>query len=176
MTLSPQKKALLVTIVFGVAGILGTIFLVSDWIQSLPLVIFYAILTINTYFSIELFSGIVPPTDSFQKNLDALLFLCYLVLAWNLNSPLFFTLTTLILFIVAPTKYTALLYTLPYPKLLKRKILIDLCGTMLSALTLIGIFLGHARASVWIFCAIFALANFIFLVIKPMYRLDKNVS
>lgn len=169
--LHPNTKALFVTLVFVAAIILGTKYAQDTWLGILPLLIFYLVLTINSYFSIRLFSAITPPDDKGQLAVDLLLGCTYLFLAYSIDTPAVFFLTTLLLFVVAPMKYALLLNNIPHPKLLKKKIIIDLGGTFLSGAVIAGYLWGYSYESAWALAVVFAVANFYLLVVNPMYRL-----
>jgi hypothetical protein len=77
------------------------------------------------------------------------------------------------MFIVATIKYACLLNKIPQPKLLKRKIIIDLVGVSGCALILGGILAGYTELSLWTLAVSFLIANFFLLIVWPMYRLDK---
>ena len=122
--LDPSTKALVVSTVFAAAGVIGWLLAnaqLTDAALSMPLLVFYATLTINTYSSIKFFSAIIPTDDVVQRWLDFVLVLIYLTLACSLGKPLWFFFMALFLFIVAPIKYSCLLGRIPHPNLLKRK-------------------------------------------------------
>jgi hypothetical protein len=169
-------KAILTTIVFASLGVVSSIYLISNWSESLPLVIFYFILIVNTFFSIKLFSAITPDGVLSQAIMDIFLFFIYLALLISINSQLLFVFFTLLLFILAIMKYTLLLGIVDHPKLLKRKILIDLSGALGSALVLGGILFGDTILSTWIFTGGFAFANVLLFFVWPMYRPDYIIS
>jgi hypothetical protein len=169
--LHPNTKALFVTLMFLAAIIVSTKYSENTWMRILPLLIFYIVLTINSFFSIRLFSAITPPEDEAQHAVDFLLACTYLFLAYSIDTPPVFFLTTLFLFILAPFKYALLLHIIPHPKLLKKKIMIDLWGTLLAGAAVVGYIAGYSYESAWALAAIFALANAYFLIVDPMYRI-----
>ena len=172
--LHPQIKALIVTSVFAFAGILGWYFAEStspDPLLLLPLAIFYATLTVNTYFSVKLFASITPLHDYIHQLFDLLMVAAYFVLAYTFFSPQAFFLAALFLFIFALLKYILLLGVIPHLQLLKRKIIIDLFGTLLCASVVAGAYLGYVTESAWVLATLFLLANIYLLLINHMYRL-----
>mgnify|MGYP003394456233 CR=1 FL=1 len=168
--MTPSLKALVVTVLFALAGVAG--FMMSEKTPTtLPLAIFYATLTLNSYFSIKLFSSIVPPDDKKQWVVDGLLVVSYLALAWFISNPIFFFLAILFLFIIAAFKYTLLLGTISHPKLLKKKIFIDLCGVLMGAIAVTLAGFGFVIETAWAVAIAFVLANVLLLFIRPMYKI-----
>ena len=161
---------------FLVAGILSSIYRVSDWGSSLPLVIFYFVLVFNTFFSIRLFSQISPRGEKSQFVIDGILFIAYLFLALNLNSLEGFLIFGLILFIMATIKYAFLLNITSHEGLMKRKIIVDLLGVLAFALALGGVELGFPRTSSWLLAVVFTIANVLLFSVFPLYRLDREVN
>src|ERR1700738_2333154 len=103
--LDPPTKALVASTVFAAAGVMGWYFArgeVEDATWLMPLLVFYATLTINTYSSIKLFSAIIPADDVVQACLDGVLVIIFLSLAYSLRNPTWFFLMTLFLFIMHP--------------------------------------------------------------------------
>lgn len=168
---SPNIKAWFVMITFALIGIVGWALLVTDWWSALPLGIFYATITMNTYFSVKLFASITPPENKLQHIMDLLLVVFYLLLVPSFPYPTAYMFFALCIFITAPIKYALLLTVIPYEHLLKRKILIDLLGTSLCAAVLGGALLGYPLESAWVLAVVFLLANIYLLAIRPMYRL-----
>ncbi len=167
----PQTKASSVSIIFLIAGALFALIRITDLGQSLPMLIVYAVLLVNTFFSVRIFSAITPPS-SIQKTCDAGLFFIYLLTAWEFGSPKGFAFAFLLLFIVACVKYSFLLYETSHPKLIKRKILVDLSGALAGALTLCGIMAGYQYASLWSLAIVFSFANVFLFFVQPLYQLD----
>ncbi|MBC7836972.1 hypothetical protein H7X87_04350 [Acetobacteraceae bacterium] len=168
---TPPTKALLVSAVFSIAGAAGAYGAQAYWPAILPLVVFYIVLTINSYFSIRLFSAITPPDDKVQQFIDAILFGIYIFLACAFAVLDLFFLGVLFLFIIAPLKYALLLGKIPHLKLLKKKIIIDLLGTLMAVAVVVGSLAGYSTESAWALAIIFAIANIYFLLINPMYKI-----
>src|SRR3989338_2228990 len=161
------------TLLFTGIGVFSCVYLVRDWQVSLPLVLYYAILLWNTYFSIRLFSQITPPRDVAQIVSDILLLLLYMLTAvsfWSVSRFLFFS---LLLFIVATLKYASLLSIVQHPKLLKRKIRVDLLGVLAHALAFGGAVAGFPSLSAWSLAVVFIIANVILFSVYPLYQLDR---
>jgi glycosyltransferase involved in cell wall biosynthesis len=170
--ISPKAKSAIVTAFFGALGICGIFF--HGYGHASPLlVVFYAVIVINTYYSIALFSRLVPDNDRKQNIVDAVLVATYAVLAFSFASPLAFTLAVTALFAVATLKYVLLMNILDHPMLLRRKIVIDSLGILLGLLASLGVFFGYKEASLLLLASIFFIANVILLFIKPMYRADE---
>ncbi len=172
MLMTSSSKALFWSIIFFLVGAVSWIFSVKDFYASLPLGIFYAVLVINTYYSIRLFSSLAPKNNVLNNVLDILLGGVYLAMALHLNNPLYFVYLDLLLFIVASAKYSFLLKTIDHISLLKKKILVDLSGVMLCALTLGGMILGYTSVSAWFLATLFVIANILLFFVWPLYKLD----
>ena len=172
--LDPRAKAMFACATFVVAGVIGSLLAIkqlSDTTIILPLLAFYVTLTVNTHSSIRLFSSITPAQDAAQRYFDSVLVIIYLFLAYSLRDPLLFVLTSLFLFITASIKYANLLGSIPHPKLLKRKLTIELCGTLLVAGVVAGTVLDYAKESIWTLAIVFGISNVYWLLINPMYRI-----
>lgn len=168
---SPTAFSAIITSFFAFIGVISVMYYWPLSPDSIPLVLFYSTLVINTYFSIRLFSSIIPEDNLLQRYWDILLVVLYINVAFSLNYIIRFEIAVLLLFIAASAKYVFLLDVIPYPKLLKRKILIDVLGTAFTAMTVAGVVFFNAYISAWIFTFLFILANILFLMVKPMYRL-----
>lgn len=166
---SPIVKAWSASIFFSLAGLFSFAFVAPDSEFLLPHVIFYSILTINTFFSVRLFSPI-QPKDISQAAIDALLLVLYVATALSIGQSLGFAFFALCIFIAAPLKYSLMLGGVPFKDLLKRKILIDFAGTILCTFVLGASLLGFELESAWALAVIFAVANIHLLFIRPMYR------
>ena len=172
MKITPKKKAAITTLFFAIIGIIGWFFLATDWLYSLPLGIFYATLTLNTYFSIVLFSKIIPQNSKVQNLFDGLLVLSFIGLALGLGNVTFFIFFDLVLFVFATTKYAFMLNKTNHPKLMKRKILVDLFGVFGATFTIGNILLGYETNGVWLLTIAFVFVNIIIFSIWPLYKLD----
>jgi hypothetical protein len=155
------------TVVFTLAGIAGLWF--SDaTLARLPNALFYAVLVLNTYFSVRFFTRL-PPVDRDERLIDAILVAAYVVLAFSIGSPVRFAAVSMALFAAATAKYALLRGTLERTDILDRKITIDLLGLALCAATLLGAILGFPLASAWLQAGVFAAANVYLLAVRPMY-------
>jgi len=162
-------KAFFVSLFFALAGCFGAIKGVTDWKTSLPLVIFYAILIINTFFSIRCFNLVPFKRKREQHIIDTLLAVSYLLLATSFRSLYVFALSSMVLYVVATFKYILLFSEGQNKKLLRRKIFIDALGISASILALGGILMGFSFISSWIFTSLFFLVNVYIFFIKPLY-------
>lgn len=165
------RKAIFVTSVAFLCGVLGWPLFVYDWHESLPLAIFYALLVVNTFPSVQLFSSIVPQEDGQHALADVIIALLYIFLVASLGQPQQFALCALVLFLVAAGKYTLMMHDIPHPQLLQRKVRIDLLGALLCSGVLAGMLFGYVLAAGWILAIVFAFANIYVLAVKPLYRL-----
>jgi len=166
-----KRRAIFATAIFSVAGILAWPLFVYDWHVSLPLEIFYALLVINTYPSIQLFGSIVPQEDGKHALADIILAISYLFVAASLGQPQQFALCALVMFLIAAAKYTLMLYDIPHPHLLQRKIRADLLGALMCAGILAAMNLGWILSSAWTLAILFAFASVYILAVKPLYHL-----
>lgn len=160
----------------GTFAIFGLIALSSiiDWNKSWPLVVFYAALLTNTYFSVRSFASITPKEHLGQRLIDAVLVVCMLLLVLNFNSILNFTILATLLFIIATLKYVFLTQLAGYSKLLYMKIRIDTLGILLCFLAVIGTLWGYGRQVSIIWSTVFVLANVYVLWWEPHYRLENH--
>jgi hypothetical protein len=167
--MSPKIRALAATILFSITGCWALLFHTIPWEFVIPNGIFYAVLTINTYFSIRFYSAFTPD-EPFQTFIDLLLAASYIGLALTIGIPVAFAFFALLIFVVAPAKYAHMLGKTPHDKTLRRKILIDLLGTFTCAFVLGLSLIGLELKAAWILAVLFTLANIYLLAIKPMYR------
>jgi len=166
----PATKATVATLVFSLVGIVS--FFVYAQLSSylLPNAIFYAVLIVNTFFSIRFFSRIAPENTS-QVIVDTILVLLYFGLALSMGRPIQFAFFALCIFIVASVKYALLFRVIRHIDVLKRKIRIDLIGTTACAAVLGLTILGPAFEAAWLAAIGFIIANVYLFFIRPMYRL-----
>lgn len=166
-----KRRALFAVLLFTVAGFISWPLFVYDWHTSFPLAIFYALLVVNAYPSVRLFSSIVPQEDGRHALLDIILAMSYLFIAASLGQPQQFALCTLVMFLIAAAKYTLMLYDIPHPHLLQRKIRADLLGALLCAGILAAMNFGWVLPAAWALAILFALANVYVLGLRPLYQL-----
>jgi len=161
------------TVFFGVIALISLNSIV-DWTRSWPLVVFYTVLLINTYFSIRSFASITPKEHLGQKLIDAALVACMLLMVLNFNSIINFTLIATLLFIVATLKYVFLARLAGYSKLLYMKIRIDTLGILFCFLAAVGTLWGYGKQVSMIWSLGFILANVYVLWLKPHYDLENH--
>ncbi len=167
---NPTVKAWAATVVFSFIGLWTLVYRAPQVPELLPQTIFYAVLVLNTFFSIRFYSALQPKNAS-QFLIDAVLVILYAVLALSLGRPVAFAYAALWLFMMAPQKYALMLGFVPHTVLLRNKILIDLSGTVLCAAILGATIAGYSLAAAWALAGLFVLANVYLLLIRPMYRL-----
>ncbi len=168
--MTPSFKASLATFVFALAGIGAILFYAPVGPFLLPHALIYAVLVVNTFFSIRFWSAL-QPVDNRQFFIDAVLIAAYLALALSIGKPLHFALAALMLFIAAPIKYMLMRGRIPHEALRRRKMLLDYLGTVSCIALTLGTLAGYALGSAWLFALGFTLANIYLLFIRPMYRL-----
>ena len=167
---NPTVKTWTATIAFSLAGTISALFYSTVSPFLLPHFIIYAVLVVNTYFSIRFWSAL-QPQDSRQLLIDAVLVAAYLTLAFSMGEPTHFPLALAALFVLATFKYVLMRGRILYEAVVERKIRIDALGALACAVLIVGAFLGYAFEAAWLFALGFALANVYLLFIRPMYRL-----
>ncbi len=169
--LSDHARALVATLVFCIFGAAIFWWGTLDWLSTAPLILIYADLLANTYFSILTFAPIAG-NNKLQQFLDLVLGLLYIMLPVNANDPRQFALLAVILFGVAVLKYALLARLSGYSKLLERKIIIDAMGGLAANLALGAIILGFPEIGLWAWASLFTLVNVWILWLKPLYRMS----
>ena len=161
-------RAIGATIAFAVAGLAGLLLSPQPWAAKAPNAVFYAVLVLNTFFSIRFFDTL-PPRDRDERIIDAVLAVVYVVLAAAIGALQWFALLATLLFAAAVAKYVLLLPVMDRRTLLMRKIRIDALGLALCAATALATALWDPLLSAWGQAILFALANVYFLAVNPMY-------
>src|SRR3989344_8281373 len=167
---NPTVKTWTATIAFSIAGTISALFYSTVSPFLLPHFIIYAVLVVNTYFSIRFWSAL-QPQDSRQLLIDAVLVAAYLTLAFSMGEPTYFPLALAALFVLATFKYVLMRGRTSYGAVVERKIRIDALGALSCAVLISGMLLGYALEATWLFAIGFAIANVYLLFIRPMYRL-----
>ena len=165
--MNTKLKTYIFAILFSIIG--GIMIYKNLNLATLPLILFYIILIINSYFSIEFFSKIIPPKRLDQKVINLILVFFYLILILNLGNEMWYLLSATMLFIVATLKYVFLLETVDL-KILKKKLIIDILGSIICASALAGYLIGCGEVTKWIWALMFLFANIYLLVVNPMYK------
>jgi len=166
--MSPKFKTYIFTIFFS---ILGGVVIWNNYSQAtLPLIIFYVALLINTFFSIEFFAKIIPAGRREQEIIDLLMVASYLALILTLGSETWYLFFATVLFLIASLKYVFLLGTVDL-KILKKKTIIDMSGTVACIAALAGSLAGYGEVTNWIWAILFVVANIYLLVFRPMYKI-----
>jgi hypothetical protein len=167
-----RLRALAVSLGFGLWA-LGAAFFIVDRPGSAPLVIFYALLLFNTYFSVRTFATITPKGHKGQAFMDFVLGLFLFVLPLYFGEPLLFTVLMATLFGVATVKYIFLESIIGSSRLITQKARIDSLGTLLCLFAVAGILLGYVFWTTVLWTIIFLIANIYVLWVRPIYRLDR---
>ena len=172
-----NSKATLAALCFGACGALSAIFWTTDWHAALLPLVFYAILVLNTFFSVRVFSAIIPKDNIVQNVIDiGIVVPLYFILAFQFQNPLGFVATATALFAILVIKYSLLLNILPtHRRLLRKKIFVNTLGLLLLGASSLMVALGHTLFTPFFYTIIFALANIYLLTINPLYRLDNAV-
>src|SRR6476469_582547 len=104
--LSSKTKALAFSLGCLVIELGAWVLLAPNSTTALPHSMFYLILIVNTYFSIEIFSKFSVSLD--QKLLDAIIAVTYFFLALSIGRPTLFQAIATALFALATIKYVVL--------------------------------------------------------------------
>jgi hypothetical protein len=161
-------RALAAALGFAVVGLLGFLFVPQPWAAKAPNAVFYAVLVLNTFYSVRFFDAL-PPQDRDERIIDGALSLLYVALAATIGASLLFAAVGALLFVAAVAKYVLLLRVMDRHDILRRKILIDGLGLALCLATLIGGALFDPLWSAWAQAVVFAAANVYLLAVRPMY-------
>ena len=167
---NPAAKSVLATIAFSLAGTISALFYSTVSPFLLPHFVIYAVLVVNTYFSIRFWSAL-QPADIRQTLIDGVLVLAYLALAFSMGEPVYFAFAAFALFALATFKYVLMRGRTSYETIVERKTGIDALGALACAVLVLGMFLGYPLEATWLFAIGFTLANIYLLFIRPMYRL-----
>jgi len=162
-------KAIAACTAFTIAGVAGFIFF-PHTNETLLLVGYYAVLVLNTFFSIKAFAAITPKNTP-QALFDAVLVLIYIALALSFSSVIQFSVVSWGLFVLANVKYMHLEGLIPQKKFLQHKMRLNWLGAFLSGVAFAIALLGLALPAAWTLFVIFSIAQFYLLVINPMYRM-----
>lgn len=173
MTPRAKRKASWATAGFSLFGILF-LFTINNVLYSLPALVLYGGLIVNTYFSIRCFSSIAPKNDTMQNIVDIGLAVLYFVLASTFNNIQNFLTIGLFLFELATIKYILLLGIsgVEYHSLVRKKILLDMLGTVSCSLALALALSGYYFFAIWSLAGILTAANIYLLILKPFYKVD----
>ena len=163
-----RKRASIGVAFFAVIGALGIM-----WMRPLstliPDLIFYGVLLVNTYYSVECFA-LLAPKHYTQNIADAALVVSYCLAGLYLGDPLAFPFFIFLVFLIAPFKYVLMLSVSGHIVFLRKKILIDLAGTAATFAALFLALAGFPVYAAWGIALGFAAANVYLLYVKPMYR------
>lgn len=167
-TPSATRLAACATVGFTAAAVAGSLVTVGDWAASWPLLGFYTLLLINTFFSIRCFSSIAPRQAVAQIVTDCALVALYVYLAFQFANVTRFLWVSVVLFLVAILRHALMLQTPNYVKLLTRKMLLNLLAAAGCGAALVGVAVGLPQSLVW-WLGGFLLANIYILLMSKMY-------
>lgn len=164
-----RKRAITATIIFSAFGLAVMFLFPLHWNTAWPLVLFYAIMVWNTYYSVDYFSRVIPINPPLQVLVDSVLFLLYFLAALSFLNTYLFILTLGLIFAVATVKYALALNVVEHPRKLFRKIVVDTMGMLMVTCALIGAALGYDRITAIALVVVFGIANIYVIYIKPLY-------
>lgn len=167
---TPKDRAVIATLGFALFGVIGAIIAWNNLAIAWPTILFYAMLVWNDYYSIEHFSKIIPPGKTSQVVIDIVLVILHFLSVLFFSNPFLFTITMIVLFILAILKYAGDLPSVKNSRALFRKVKIDTLGALISALALAGMFMGYPWQSTIIWTAIFVGASVYVILINPLYK------
>lgn len=171
-----QHRTVLSTTLLGVFGLAGIILFVRDWTVSLSLVLMYAALVYDTFFSIRYFSSVTSPADRVQQVFDLVLIICYAAIAWNFAHPLGFMYGLSIMFAVASLKYVVLRRRIGPSEILRRKINIDVIGVVAFSAATIPMLYGWIWQVSWALLLLYCIVNVQILWRNPLYPYSAPVQ
>ena len=167
------KKAWTVSLFFTAAGVFGWMSAGLENAETLPLLLYYGALIVNTFFSIQVLSAITPKSTT-QTVFDITLVGIYCGLAFSFSSTATFSLVSAGLFMFSIAKYLHLSrITTSSLKLLRRKIWINALGALLSLIAAGLAALGSPLLAAWLLGVVFTLASIYLLTMGDMYRSDQ---
>jgi hypothetical protein len=152
-----------------IAGYTG----IGEMHLALPLVLFYVLLLLNTYFSVRCFSSVPESESSLQVVINVLLSLIYAGLAALFQNPPAFVWLTILLFFVAALKY-ALIDSKEFSNILRRKTVIDLVGGIWCTTAFGALSYSPASYVLWIWFVGFIIGNIYVLLGSTHYVPHKN--
>lgn len=132
--------------------------------------IFFAVLLLNTVFSVRFWRPLQPANYT-QGAIDGALIMAYILLAIRIGSAVEFMFFALLLFLLATMKYVLMLGQVPHLRTVRKKILIDLLGALLCATALLLTLMGEVEIGAWLLTGVFVLANIFLLWVRPMYKI-----
>lgn len=162
-----------------VVGFFFIFFLAGIWMThnsalfSVQVALFHAILLLNTYFSIRCFGRLTPVNAAWQSTVDVMLVLLYSILPFSFGFASLYILLLILLFAIATMKYALLIGIISDTKLIRRKIIIDVCGVLWNFIIFLVGSLGLLPIDLllWVWVGVFAGMNLYLLKIRPMYCL-----
>jgi hypothetical protein len=173
--LTPTKKTAVIITIFSIVALVSFFTHLSFLSVSLPLFIFYVLFLVNSFYSIRLFFGLIPPKIFHQGFIDGVLAIVYLILATNFHHPQVFAFFLAFFFIFGTAKYIFLLPIVKdHPRLLKRKMTANILGVLLGLGSLGMMLIGREMLGVWSIAIFFGIANIYMFFISPLYRLDSE--
>jgi len=148
---------------------IGTMFRESSYNPSL--VWLYALLLLNTYYSIAFFSQLIPTHLQSQRIIDGALSVCYILLPFFFDQSVVYIQLMAVLFILAALKYAVVIDATSYNSVFIKKILIDGIGA-LAWMFCLGLALSSfPNRGIVAAIVIFSIGNAVVLFIRPKYRL-----
>lgn len=161
-------RAIAATFAFALAGFLGFLFVPQPWPLKAPNALFYAVLVLNTFFSVRFFDAL-PPQGRDERTIDGVLAALYVALAATIGWLVGFAVVAVILFAAATLKYVRLLPVMDRRDILARKIAIDGLGLAMCIAGLVATLWWDALWAAWGMAIVFAVANVWLLALRPMY-------
>jgi hypothetical protein len=168
--MTPKRRAILATMLFAAAGIVGSFAVIHQWRAAWPEIVIYALVVWNDYRSIAYFSTVIEPDKLGQVIIDWILVILNLGLACFLNKPIWFLATIAAFFSIATMKYASELSRVPRPELLFRKVVVDLTGTIAAIGLLAGVLLGYGWVAMPLAVVVCLVGTLDAMYFRPLYE------
>jgi hypothetical protein len=171
---SPTARAFIVVMTCGAATALQ-LPRIENWSIATPLLLFYVLLLIHTFFSIRCFSAVIPASPTSQRVIDTILLILYLALTFLFEYAFAFTATLIIFFALSTLKYH-LAPPSPHHAHILRKARINALALMPIAAVALGAYAGYSPAALWGGLAIYLAVSVYLFWIRPLYHASDTIS
>jgi len=163
-----QRRAWVATISFFGLGLIGTMTTVTDWQIAVPLMIFYFVMLVNSFFSIRYFALLEPLRDRRQFILDLGMIVTYASAPFFFSYPVIFSAICTTLFVLGSIKYFVLTHHQTTPILI-RKTRIDYLTAVFGFPVTWLMTTDHVLFVAWAFAIGNIIVNYELLIRRPLY-------
>ena len=154
----------LATLLFCAFGVVGWV--MAPGAEPAPLIM-YALLMVQTWFSLPLFFRLIDPKLASQRFVDVSIGFAYAFLGYAVRDSVLFVFAWTVFFALTVLKYALLVGRFSEPVLLRRKLTANALGVGLGLLMSL-----HVQGA-WVGVALFGGACAYYLAFKPLYVTDK---